>query len=72
MDQKQRKELQESLSKFCLFAGEHDDIFITEWTNGEGFDVTIEARKSHKSISLTDGEFRALVALGMYITNLED
>lgn len=29
------------LKAYCVFAKEHDFIEVTEWINGEGYDVTI-------------------------------
>jgi hypothetical protein len=42
-----------------------DDDFmeVTEWYNGEGFDVCIGEKQT---FSLTDGQFQALVALVNY------
>jgi hypothetical protein len=50
------------LKKYCHIAKEHDFIEVTEWHNGEGFDVTL----GEKSISLTWGEFDAMTALVHY------
>jgi hypothetical protein len=50
------------LKKYCHMAKEHDFIEVTEWHNGEGFDVTL----GEKSISLTWGEFDAMTALVHY------
>lgn len=50
------------LSQFCYFAKEHDCIEVTEWYNGEGFDLQIE-RNGERKFSFTHGEFTALKAL---------
>jgi hypothetical protein len=40
----QRKSISADLNKFCVLSKEHDFIEITEWTNGEGYDITINER----------------------------
>lgn len=54
-----------ALKAYCVFAKEHDFIEVTEWINGEGFDVTISnvGGVINKTLSLTVGEFEALTAL---------
>lgn len=47
------------LKKYDHLAKEHAFIEVTEWYNGEGFDVTI----GDKQFQLTYGEFEALQAL---------
>lgn len=44
------------------FAGPDDFIEVTEWYNGEGFDVHITARSKEQQFSLTWGELSALKA----------
>ena len=53
------------LKAYCVFAKEHDFIEVTEWINGEGFDVTISNAGGviNKTLSLTVGEFEALTVL---------
>jgi ribosomal protein L44E len=50
------------LKQFCYFGKEHDYIEVTEWKNGEGFDVEINGRKTER-FQLTWGEFDALKKL---------
>jgi hypothetical protein len=52
-------------NEFCHYAKEHDFIEVTEWTNNEGFDLTIESER-HKNVklSLTWGEWDAIKAVG--------
>ena len=50
------------LKEFCYFGKEHDYIEVTEWKNGEGFDVEINGRKTER-FQLTWGEFDALKKL---------
>ena len=53
------------LKPYDHFAKDDSYIEVTEWTNGEGFDVAIDSYKS-TTFSLTYGEFDALVALVNY------
>jgi len=50
------------LKQFCHLAKEHDFIEITEWNNGEGWDVTINTT-SEQNISITYGQFDAIKKL---------
>ena len=49
------------LEHFCTFSinKKNDYIEVTEWANGEGFDVDIQT-KGHEMFSLTWGQFRAI------------
>lgn len=44
------------LKQFDYLAKEHDYIEVTEWHNGEGYDIHTQ----DKQFSLTDGELEAL------------
>lgn len=57
MEIKQRKSVNDSLKKYCVYAKDDDYIEITEWTNGEGWDINIS---DEKRISLTFGELEAI------------
>lgn len=48
------------LKEYDYFAKEHDYAEVTEWTNGEGYDIDINGKKH---ISLTYGEFKAIKKL---------
>ncbi len=41
------------------FAKKHDFVEVTEWANGEGFDVLVESTKSER-FSLSLGQFEAV------------
>jgi hypothetical protein len=56
------------LKPFCYFGKEHDYIEVTEWKNGEGFDVDINGRKTER-MQLTWGEFDAIKALVKTLTD---
>ena len=51
-----RKSVMDDLNKYCIFAKDNDFIEVTEWSNGEGWDITI----NNKYIYLTDGELKAI------------
>jgi hypothetical protein len=51
------------LKPYDHFAKDDDFMEVTEWYNGEGFDVVIG---NEQKFSLTDGQFQALVALVNY------
>lgn len=44
------------LKNFCMLAKEHSFIEVTEWTNGEGWDIATD----DKHFSLTFGELEAI------------
>lgn len=52
----QRNSVSDSLKKYDYLAKEDSFIEVTEWTNGEGYDITID----EKMISLTDGQLDAI------------
>lgn len=64
-----RKSIYEDLSKFSIFADEHDFIEVTEWTNGEGVDVNIEDNSGSRKISLLYDEIEAIVTMSNIIKN---
>lgn len=72
-DVEMRKSVSVDLHKFSsLFSKEGDYVEVTEWTNGEGFDIclcTSETNHRGKTLSLTRDEieaiYNALVLLGM-------
>jgi len=55
-----------NLKPYCHFARQDDYIEVTEWSNGEGYDVTIHNVDGIKHMSLTMGEFDALTVLINY------
>jgi len=61
-----RKAVSTSLKDYCYFSGEDAFIEATEWTNGEGWDITINTKSGDKIIALTHGEMRALIVLTNY------
>lgn len=51
-----RKSINDSLKKYDYLAKDDDFIEVTEWTNGEGVDISI----NDKIISLTNGQLDAI------------
>ena len=56
MELSNRKSVNDKLRKYCHLAKDSDFIEVTEWVNGEGWDITINDRV----ISLTYGELEAI------------
>lgn len=56
MEFNNRKSVHDELRKYCILAKKDDFIEVCEWTNGEGWDVTL----NDKIISLTYGELDAI------------
>lgn len=52
-----RKSVNDKLKKYDYLAKDEDFIEIVEWTNGEGYDITIN---DDKIISLTRGQIDAI------------
>jgi hypothetical protein len=48
--------IRENLRKFDYLAKEHDYIEVTEWRNGEGWNIDLNGM----AIQLTDGQLRAI------------
>jgi hypothetical protein len=59
MEESKRNTLFMQLDDYCIMAKEHDYIEVTQWSNGEGFDVMIQGNRLER-FSLTLGEFKAL------------
>jgi len=56
MEINERRSVFVELKDYCNLSKEDDFIEVTEWTNGEGYDVNINERQ----FMLTHGEFDAL------------
>lgn len=65
MEFRRRKAVWDDLKKYDILAKEGDFIEVTEWTNGEGVDITISDRPP---ISLT---FGMLSAIQYLVTSLD-
>ena len=62
MEKNTRKSVSDSLNKYDYLVNkdEHSFIEVTEWANGEGFDITIETKNKSRLMSLTAGELEAI------------
>ena len=56
---KERKSINADLNDFCYLAKPHDFIEVTDWSNLDGYDITL----NDKQISVTRGELDAIKAL---------
>lgn len=63
MEINNRKAVNTELKQFDYLAKDNDFIEITEWTNGEGWDITI----NDKTIQMTIGELDAINYLTKYL-----
>jgi hypothetical protein len=63
MTRSERPTVSDDLNKYCPIAKVNDFIEITEWSNGEGWDVTINDRHFH----LTHGELEAINFLTKFL-----
>jgi hypothetical protein len=54
------------LRPYCMLSGEGDYIEVTQWANGEGYDIEIETKKRRERFSLTYGEWELLQVLMNY------
>lgn len=68
MDIKNKKSVCENLERFDYLAKKDSFIEVTEWTNGEGFDISID---DNKHFSLTCGEINAINYLTMTLQYAE-
>jgi hypothetical protein len=59
----QRRAVLSELKGYCHHAGENDYMEVTQWSNGEGFDIVIERKGSTEKFSLTYGEWELLQVL---------
>ena len=57
------------LKPYCAYSGIHDCMEVTQWTNGEGFDISIDRKRDSEKFSLTYGEFELLQVLMNYKTS---
>lgn len=62
----QRTSLFTLLKPYDCFADQDSFIEITEWSNGEGYDVNIVTNHREQLFQITHGEFEALTVLMHY------
>jgi hypothetical protein len=61
-----RKALFSELKKYCHHSGDNDYMEVTEWSNGEGYDVCIDRKNGGEKFSMTYGEIELLMVLLNY------
>ena len=54
------------LKPYCTHARDDDDMEVTEWHNGEGYDVMISSQGGDQRFSLTHGQWECLTVLLNY------
>ena len=59
----QRRAVFAHLKPYCCHAGENDYMEVTEWSNGEGYDIVIDRKSDTERFSLTHGEWELLQVL---------
>lgn len=59
----QRRAVFAELKDYCMHSGDHDYMEVTEWSNGEGFDINIDRKRGMERFSLTYGEWELLQVL---------
>lgn len=67
----ERKTFFAKLQDFCHIAEKDSFIELTEWKNGEGFDVNIH-NYGEKFIQLSWGEFKLIKKLAKKLYNFND
>ena len=63
MEKYTRKAIFTYLPKFDVLAEDYDYMEVTEWNNGEGFDIELGEGKSTTKFELTWGQYKALKKL---------
>lgn len=56
MEFNSRKSVNDKLKRYDYLAKDEEFIEVTEWTNGEGYDIMI----NDETISLTEGQLNAI------------
>ena len=59
----QRRAVLSKLKPYCLHAGPPDIMEVTEWSNGEGYDIVIDRKGDTERFSLTHSEWELLTVL---------
>lgn len=59
----QRRAVFSELKGYCHLSGDNDYMEVTEWSNGEGYDIVIDRKSSVEKFSLTHGEWQLLQVL---------
>lgn len=51
------------LKDYCMHSRDHDYMEVTQWSNGEGFDINIDRHRGMERFSLSYGEWDLLQVL---------
>ena len=62
----QRRAVFSELKGYCHMSSDNDYMEVTEWSNGEGYDICIDRKNSSDKFSLTYGEVELLMVLLNY------
>ena len=66
MNVSNRRSVMSSLSDYCCFSKAEDFMEVTQWSNGEGYDIEIQSNVGNQKFSLTYGEYELLQVLINY------
>ena len=58
-----RRAVFSELKKYCHHSGSNDYMEVTEWSNGEGWDININRKSGSENFSLTYGEWELMQVL---------
>lgn len=58
-----RKSAFSLLKNYCYLSGDDDFIEVTEWSNGDGYDIVVSSKHGEQRLSLTYGEIDLLQVL---------
>lgn len=63
MEVNNRRAVFAELKDYCMHSGDHDYMEVTEWSNGEGYDILIDRKRGIERFSLSHGEWELLQVL---------
>ena len=63
IEETKRRAVFSELKGYCIHASDNDFIEVTNWSNGEGYDICIDRKNGGEKFSLTFGEFDLLTVL---------
>jgi hypothetical protein len=52
IEQSKRKAVFSQLKGYCIHAGDNDYMEVTQWSNGEGYDISIDRKNGGKRSSV--------------------
>ena len=67
-EEKQRKSIFSEIDDYCHLSKESDFIEVTEWSNGDGFDINIYSG-GDKTIPITNGQWDLLKKMVKQLNN---